>query len=322
MNSLGRIFRVSIFGESHGPCIGMVIDGVPPGIEFSEADMLQDLARRKPSLPGTTARHEADAPRILSGVYHGRTTGAPLACVIENSDARGADYSKLAEHPRPSHGDFASRIKYRASNDTRGGGHLSGRLTAPLVAAGALAKKIITPAFIRAVILDEESVRRRAEEAALARDSVGAILEVRVGEMPAGLGEPWFDSVESLLAHALFSVPGIKGIEFGAGFAAAAMTGSKYNDKLLDKSGKTASNNDGGITGGISNGNELVFRVAAKPTPSIGLEQETYSFGEGKVTPLVIQGRHDACFALRLPPVLEAVSAIVLADLALFEKTL
>lgn len=320
MNSFGSMFRVSLFGESHSTNMGIVVDGVPPGIPFSETLILPELERRKPGLPGTTARTEQDKPVIISGLHNGRTTGAPLAIIIKNTNTDSSSYNNITAHPRPSHSDFSSRIKYNGWNDPRGGGYHSGRLTALLVCAGALAKTIIAPITVQASIQNEHDVREQAAQAAQTGDSIGAVLEVTITHVPAGLGEPWFNSAESLLAHAIFSIPGIKAIGFGAGFRAASMRGSNYNDRILDASGKTASNNDGGITGGITNGNPIQFRVAAKPTPSIGIAQETYSFAEDKPAPLTMQGRHDACFALRLPPVLEAVSALVMADLMLLRR--
>ncbi|HOT60111.1 MAG TPA: chorismate synthase [Spirochaetia bacterium] len=320
MNSFGKFLRIMIFGESHGPVIGVTIDGVPPGIAFSPEHMQADLDRRRGGKPGTTHRSEPDKPRIISGIYQEKTTGAPLTIIIENTDQDSSHYKNISNHPRPSHSDFAARIKYNNCNDPRGGGHLSGRLTAPLVCAGSLAKLVIAPITVTACILDEAIVRQKALTGAAQGDSVGAMLEVVIKGVQPGLGEPWFDSLESLLAHAVFSIPGIKGIEFGAGFLAASMHGSEYNDRILDATGKTATNHDGGITGGISNGNDIVFRVAVKPTPSIGVPQETYSFDHNEPRLLSIEGRHDACFALRLPPVLEAVSALVLADLIIAQN--
>ena len=321
MNSFGKFFRVMLFGESHGPLIGVTIDGVPPGITFTLENMQPDLNRRRGGKPGTTQRRETDKPTIVSGIYQNKTTGAPLTIIIGNTNQKSFHYKNIINHPRPGHSDFAAGIKYNNCNDQRGGGHLSGRLTAPLVCAGALAKLIIAPITISACIIDETNVRKKAVIAEKEGDSIGAVLEVTITGIKPGLGEPWFDSLESLLAHAVFSIPGIKGIEFGAGFSSAAMRGSEYNDRILDASGKTATNHDGGITGGISNGNDIVFRVAAKPTPSIGLPQETYSSEHGEIRTLTIEGRHDACFALRLNPVLEAVSALVLADLVIAHNT-
>lgn len=320
MNSFGKFFRVTLFGESHGPAIGVTIDGVPPGIPFTSEIMQIDLNRRRGGEPGTTQRIEPDKPKIISGTYQEKTTGAPLTILIENTAHTSSHYSNIIDHPRPSHSDFAAKIKFNNNNDPRGGGHLSGRLTAPLVCAGSLAKLIIAPITLSVCIVDETHVRKKALTAQKQGDSVGAILEVTIRGVQPGLGEPWFDSLESLVAHAVFSIPGIKGIEFGSGFSSASMLGSEYNDRILDASGKTASNHDGGVTGGISNGNDIVFRVAAKPTPSISLPQETFSFEHNAPRTLTIHGRHDACFALRLPPVLEAISAIVLADLFLAQR--
>lgn len=318
MNSFGRIFRVTIFGESHGPSVGVSIDGCPAGIPLSAEDLLGDLARRKGGGSGTTARVEADTPTITSGHFEGRTTGAPITISFQNSDVRSGDYEEFRDKPRPGHADMAARIKYGGFNDYRGGGHSSGRLTVGLTAAGAIAKKIIEPVSTSAAIVSNDT-EKAASAAAGEGDSVGGIIECRCKSVPAGLGEPFFDSAESMIAHIAFAIPAIKGIEFGVGFKAAAMRGSEYNDPITDSQGHTSTNNTGGISGGITNGNEIVFRVAVRPTASIAKEQETVDLKTGKMTKISVGGRHDACIALRAPVVVEAVAAIALADLMLTE---
>lgn len=323
MNSFGRVFRISLFGESHGPGVGVVIDGCPPGLALDTADFAADLARRRGGRPGTTARAEADTPEFLGGLYQGRCSGAPLTVFLRHHDVDSSDYERRAAVPRPGHADWTGWVKYRGCNDPRGGGHFSGRLTAALVAAGVVAKKIIAPAEVRAEILEIHGSRdftAAIEAAQRDGDSVGGIVECRVNGLPAGLGEPFFDTLESQLAHIVLAVPGIKGIEFGAGFAAARMLGSECNDVILDASGRTATNHSGGCNGGIGNGNELVFRAAARPTPSIARVQRSIDLADGRPCDTQIGGRHDACFALRLPPVLEAAAAVVLADFLLLEN--
>lgn len=319
MNNFGRIFRLSIFGESHGNCVGIVIDGCPPGIALNEADFEPDLARRRSGAKGTTPRREPDKPQIFSGVFQGHTTGAPLGIWFENTNTRSKDY-KFRNKPRPGHADFTAMKKYNNFHDFRGGGHFSGRLTLALVAAGVIAKKIAAPIEISATLTQaggSEQIERAIEKALAAHDSIGGIVECRAKGIPVGLGEPFFDSVESLISHAVFAIPAIKGIEFGAGFGAAQMNGSQHNDAFISPQGKTQTNHAGGINGGISNGNELVFRVAVKPTSSIGKAQKTINLETETMDTLKIGGRHDACIALRVPVVVEAVTAIVLADLKL-----
>jgi chorismate synthase len=323
MNSFGRLFRVSIFGESHGACTGVCIDGCPPGILLAEADFETDLKRRKSGGKGTTARTEADQPKIMSGVYNGCTTGAPLTILFGNTDTRSGDYSFFSEIPRPGHADFVSGIKYRGFADLRGSGHFSGRITVGLVAAGVVAKKIIFPVTVKAEITEINGNTDWEEvigQCIMEEDSVGGIVECVAENIPAGLGEPFFDSVESVISHIVFAIPAIKGIEFGAGFAASRMKGSEHNDALTDAGGKTKTNHAGGINGGITNANPLIFRVAVKPTSSIGKSQKTINVKTGKLTSLKVSGRHDACIALRVPPVLEAAAAIALADLLMIGK--
>lgn len=321
MNAFGRIFRVTIFGESHGPAVGCVIDGCPAGMDLSEEDFIQDLDRRKGGQQkGTTPRKEEDRPRFLSGLFNGKTTGAPLTMLFENANTRSSDYDKIRAIPRPGHADFVAHQKFRGFEDYRGGGHFSGRLTVCLVAAGVVAKKILAGLSIEARILeiggiaDQDAGLQRAIDA---KDSVGGIVECRVQGIPAGWGEPFFDSAESLISHAVFSIPAVKGIEFGAGFAATRMLGSEHNDAIVDSKGTTCTNHAGGIVGGITNGNELVFRIAVKPTSSTPREQASWNRETDQVETFSVKGRHDLCIALRVPPVLEAVTAIVLTDLML-----
>ena len=310
---------MSVFGESHGRQIGAVLDGVPGGMALSEADFASDLARRASGTPGTTPRKEDDLPRILSGVYEGHTTGAPLCIVFDNVDTRPQDYADTGALPRPGHADYVASVKWDGANDPRGGGHFSGRLTAPIVAAGTVARKILGGMKFSAELVelggspDKSIWDSLLHDAAAAGDSLGGIVECTVGNVPIGLGEPFWDSVESLMAHAMFSIPGIRGVEFGDGFRAAAMKGSEHNDPFGPEG--PVKNGAGGVNGGITNGAPLKFRVAVKPTSSISRPQKTWNFAEEKWDTLEVKGRHDVCFALRVPPVVEAMAAIVLADL-------
>lgn len=318
MNSIGTIFRVSIFGESHGPVVGVTIDGCPPGIELTTEDFMPDIRRRQPGRPGTTPRIEKDEPKILSGYYNGHTTGAPLTIVFENQNTQSGDYVHLTRQPRPGHADWVAMMRYGGFHDPRGGGHFSGRLTLALVAAGVIAKKVVPTLRIEAILTEAGGTTDIDQALKLAEDendSIGGIVECRVNGLPVGLGEPFFNSVESMLAHAVFSIPAIKGIEFGSGFGAARMRGSEHNDRILSADGHTATNHAGGINGGLTNGNELIFRIAVKPTSSIQRPQQTLNMESGQVSELIIGGRHDRCIALRVPVVLESVTAMVLADL-------
>ncbi|MCK9424314.1 MAG: chorismate synthase [Bacteroidales bacterium] len=324
MNSFGKIFRVSIFGESHGNELGIVIDGCPPGIYFTEEDLYLDLTRRKSGIKGTTSRQESDEPKIISGIYEGYTTGAPIAIIFENNNTNSSDYSLFREVPRPGHADFVAMKKWKNFNDHRGGGHFSGRLTLGLVSAGVLAKKIITPMKVAARLLEaggNSDIKNAIDEAVVENDSIGGIVKCVTTSMPIGLGEPFFDSIESLLSHIVFSVPAIKGIEFGSGFKAAKMTGYEHNDKYISVDGITKTNNSGGVNGGISNGNDLVYRVAIKPTSSIPKRQHTMNMQTSQIVDLDIKGRHDLCVALRIPPIIESVTAIVLADLKMIYQS-
>ena len=324
MNSWGDRFRLSIWGESHGQQVGVSIDGVPAGIALSEEDFTADLERRRAGAAGTTPRKESDTPHIVSGVYNGFTTGSPLTIEFFNENTRSGDYRNLTTHPRPSHADWVAQHKWGGYNDPRGGGHFSGRITLGMVAAGVVAKKILGEEvkFSTDIIeiggcRDKEQWEAIISDAQQSQDSVGGVVECRVQGVKAGLGEPFFDSVESLAAHLLFSVPAVKGVEFGAGFEAARMRGSEHNDPIISADGTTATNHAGGIVGGITNGNEIVARVAVKPTASIAQPQQTLNLESGKVEELVIKGRHDVCITLRAAVVAEAALAIALADLKL-----
>lgn len=337
MNTIGRKFRVSIFGESHGELIGVVLDGVPAGLELSEQDFEQDILRRKSGARGTTPRIEADRPMIVSGVFEGHTTGAPLTITFKNTNTHSSDYELFAAMPRPGHADLTAALKWDDCQDPRGGGHFSGRLTLPVVAAGVVAKKMLADATmlddapvtaVQAYIVElggiasadsaslemTEQWQAAIDQAIKEGDSLGAIIECTVPYIDPGYGEPFWDSVESLLAHAVFAIPGVRGIEFGDGFQAARMKGSEHNDPIGEE-GRPTKNGAGGANGGITNGAPLTFRVAFKPTSSIRKAQQTFNFMTGEMDTLEVPGRHDVCFALRAPVVVEAMTAIVLADL-------
>ncbi len=324
MNSFGRIFRVNIFGESHGESAGINIDGVPAGLPLSVADFLEDIERRKGGTQkGTTPRKEDDLPIFKSGVFNGKTTGAPITILFENNNTRSGDYEKQRAVPRPGHADFVAHEKFGGHEDFRGGGHFSGRLTVCLVAAGVIAKKLLSQIQVRATILEiggEADLEKGLQKAIDAKDAVGGIVECRVNGLPIGLGEPFFDSVESLISHAVFAIPAVRGIEFGTGFAAAKMFAVDHNDPIADIKGTTTTNHAGGVVGGITNGNELVFRIAVKPTSSTPKEQQSLNWETGKVESFTVKGRHDLCIALRVPVVLEAVTAMVLTDLLFLEQ--
>ena len=324
MNTFGRIFRVHIFGESHGESVGIVIDGVPAGLPITEDDLLPDLERRKGGKQkGTTPRQEADYPFFKSGIFNGKATGAPITILFENNNTRSGDYEKQRSFPRPGHADFVAHEKFGGNEDFRGGGHFSARLTTGLVAAGAIAKKLIQGVTITAEVTEiggEKDLEKGLQNAIDAKDSVGGLLECRVNGLPIGLGEPFFDSVESHLAHIMFAIPAVKGVEFGAGFAAAKMFGSQHNDAIENMQGKTTTNYAGGIVGGITNSNELVFRLAIKPTASTPKQQTSLNWETGKMEDFSIKGRHDLCVALRAPVIVEAATAIALADLMMLEQ--
>lgn len=356
-STFGNALKISIFGESHGASIGVVLDGFPAGVTYDEAFVLREMERRAPGRnKQSTARREADTPRILSGIYNGKTTGTPICAVIENTNTRSQDYQALLVQPRPGHADYTGQVRYHGFNDPRGGGHFSGRLTAPLVFAGALCKlylktrgvtlgaHIQSIAQIQDTAFDDVAVSAqeldalrlqeypvlnpRARDAMLSAiedarmdcDSVGGVIECAAVGLPAGLGSPMFGSVESKLSAMLFSVPAVKGVEFGVGFGFAEYRGSHANDPMyLDESGtvRTETNNNGGVLGGISSGMPIVFRTVIKPTPSIAKRQNTLNVQTGQVEPLEIHGRHDPCIVTRAAPVIEAAAAVALTDLYL-----
>lgn len=341
MNSFGRIFHVSIFGESHGECVGITIDGCPAGLSLSPEDLAADLERRKGGKQkGTTPRQEEDLPIFKSGLFNGKTTGFPITILFENKNIRSEDYTKQRSIPRPGHADWVAHQKFGGNEDYRGGGHFSARLTAGIVAAGSIAKKLMrnyltspqTPlqsredlnhVSIHAEVVEiggEKDLEKGLQKAIDAKDSVGGIIECRVNGLPVGLGEPWFDSVESVLAHLVFAIPAVRGVEFGTGFAAARMFGSEHNDAIMEMDGRTRTNHAGGVVGGITNGNELVFRLAIKPTSSTPREQESLNWDTEQVEKFSIKGRHDLCVALRAPVIVEAVTALVLCDFMMLEQ--
>ncbi len=349
-NSYGELLKITTFGESHGPAIGVVIDGVPPKLPLTEKDIQVELDRRRPGQSAiTTQRREKDKAVILSGVINGKTTGTPLAIFVANQDQRSKDYSKIKNLFRPGHADFTYMQKY-GIRDYRGGGRSSGRETACRVAAGAVAKKILEKAKIRVygytlavddiyaqtITLSEieknpvrspdkkaaKLMMERIKEVRDAGDSVGGIVEILVKNCPAGLGDPVFDKLSARLAHGLFSIATIKGLEFGAGFAAASMKASEHNDPFVVKSGKirAATNLAGGMLGGISSGEEIVMRMAVKPPSSIALKQNTVTAAKKKAT-IKVEGRHDPCLCPRIVPVAEAMVALTLADCWLVQRS-
>lgn len=353
-SDFGKKVKITIFGQSHSEAIGVVIDGLPVGEEIDMAEVQKFMARRAPGQNAwSTPRKEADLPRVISGLFAGKTCGAPLCAVIENTNTRSKDYDKLKDLPRPGHADFTAWVKYDGCNDHRGGGHFSGRMTAPLCFAGAVCKQILERKGIYvgahilsikgvkdrpfdAVEIDGETMQAVAAKAfpvqddkageemqaaiAAARakgDSVGGIVECAVTGLPVGVGEPMFDGLESVLAQAVFAIPAVKGVEFGAGFAVAELFGSENNDAFIYEDGtvKTKTNHHGGSLGGISSGMPLVFRVAFKPTPSISMEQATISISKRENDKLAVTGRHDPCIVPRAVPVVEAAAAVAVLDL-------
>jgi len=352
--SFGQHFKLTIFGESHGSAIGMVIDGIPAGTPIDEAAIARDLARRAPGTdPTATSRKEPDKVKIVSGLFEGRATGTPLCGLIENTNTRSGDYAQLRAKMRPGHADYAGHVKYAGYNDPRGGGHFSGRITAPLVFAGAIARQLLAAkgiavgAHIAAIggvtdtpfdpvgisadtllalnqsrfpLLDpaqEAPMREAVSQAKANLDSVGGVIECAAIHVPAGVGSPFFGSVESVTSQLLFSVPAVKAVEFGDGMALSAMTGSQANDPMVWRSGRVAcmSNHNGGVTGGITNGMPIVLRAAIKPTPSIAKTQQTVDLTTGEDTTLSIVGRHDPCIVPRAVVVIESALAIALCEL-------
>ncbi len=349
-NTFGASVAITLFGESHGEAIGAVLDGLAPGIPVDEEKIREQMLKRQGPAALGTARREPDAVRIISGVLDGKTTGTPITLLIENTNTRSGDYAALSVLPRPGHADYTALCKYHGFADARGGGHFSGRLTAPLVAAGAIAASALRGLGIRIGthvaacagisdrpfsdieadiaylekaelgILDEKK-REEIKAAILAAradgDSVGGILETAVLGLPAGVGEPWFDTVEGVISHILFSIPAVKGVEFGDGFALAAMRGSEANDPYRMENGRvvTGTNRAGGILGGITNGMPLLVRAAVKPTPSIYKEQKTVDLTRGEDATLTVAGRHDPCIVHRARVVADSVIALALCDL-------
>jgi len=324
MNKFGTLFSVQIFGESHGACVGVTIDGCPAGLSLIAADFTEDMERRKGGKQkGTTPRQEDDIPIFKTGLFNDMTTGAPLMMLFENNNTRSGDYEKQRAVPRPGHADFTAHHKFGGFEDYRGGGHFSGRLTAALVGAGVVAKKILNGMEVKATIKSiggETDLDKGLQNAINNKDSVGGIVECVVTGLPIGLGEHFFNSVESLISHAVFAIPAIRGIEFGTGFTAANMFGIEHNDAIIDATGKTKTNNAGGVVGGYTNGNDLVFRIAVKPTSSTPKEQITLNWETNEQENFSVKGRHDLCIALRVPVVLEAVTAMVLADLMMIDQ--
>jgi len=307
--------KISVFGQSHSPAIGVSIDGLPAGIRLDMDELRGFIGRRSPGRSElTTARIESDEPEILSGLADGVTCGAPLAIIIRNTDARSGDYREIRDIPRPSHADYTAHVKFGGFQDVAGGGHFSGRLTAPLCAAGGICLQILRGlgVTVGASIVQIGDILGAKEKG----DSVGGIIECTATGLPAGLGDPMFDGIENRIAGIVFGIPGVKGIEFGSGFAGAALMGSENNDSFYmdGETVKTRTNNSGGILGGITNGMPVVFRVAIKPTPSIGMEQESVSLSRGENAVLQVKGRHDPCIVPRAVPCVEAAAAIALYD--------
>ena len=323
MNVFGKIFRISIFGESHGNLIGITLDGCPAGIDINPEEFNTDLSRRKSGKIGTTPRKELDHPEFVSGIYQNRTTGAPITILFKNQNTQSKDYKDFLQKPRPGHADFTAHHKFGGFNDHRGSGHFSGRVTLGLVAAGVIAKKVIFPVFVNARLTEAggmQDIDQAIQYALQNNDTIGGLIDCKVENVPVGLGEPFFDSVESLISHGIFSIPAIRGIEFGTGFQAAEMLGSEHNDSIITKEGKTETNHAGGINGGITNGNDILFRVAVKPPSSTPKKQQTLNLETNQMEDLEVKGRHDACIALRMPVIVEAITAVVLADLMLLEQ--
>ena len=353
-SAIGTKFKTTVFGESHGPAIGAVIDAPPAGYEIDFDEITVQMERRAPGKdPTATARKEADAPEFLSGLLNGVTTGAPLALIIRNGDHRSNNYDNIAARPRPSHADYAASVRFSGYNDVRGGGNFSGRLTAPLTAAGSIARQILKkhgitvgghvsfigntadepfdPVNVDSQLLDtlnkqyfstvsEEARQKMTDEITEAKksgDSIGGELEIAVTGLPAGIGSPTVRGVENKISEAVFAVPAVKGIEFGFGFGFSSALGSEVNDEMYfdGNTVKCKTNNSGGITGGISNGMPLIFRVAIKPTPSIAKQQNTVNLETNKDDTLIIEGRHDPCIVPRALPAVEAAVALALVDL-------
>ena len=327
MNGFGKLFKVNIYGESHNTSVGVLIDGIPAGISLDVSDFTADLLARKPHKVSQTSRVESDEPIIESGLFNGYTTGTPMLIRFLNNNTQSKDYSNLVSQPRPGHADFVMNKKYNGYNDYRGGGHTSGRLTTGIVAAGVIAKKITNLVFESELVKlgnlsdmskKEEYLNTIVED----KDSVGGIVRITVKNVPIGLGEPYFYSVESAISQILYSIGAVKGVSFGVGFDGCALLGSQFNDPIIDATGKTLTNNNGGVNGGVSNGNDIVINVFVKPTASIYKQQQTFNFSTDQVEPLEIKGRHDSAIVERAMIVLENAVAIALCDLFLLKKAL
>lgn len=314
-----------MFGESHGPAVGILIDGCPPGIPVNEEIISKDIDRRRSGARGTTPRKEYDMPEIISGVYKGMSTGAPVMIMTRNTNTRSSDYNIFSDIPRPGHADMVAAQKYKGYADSRGGGHFSGRLTWGMVVAGSVARQLIEPAVVSARLMSaggNTDIASEVDKAVKEGDSVGGLIECIAEGIPAGLGEPPYYSVESAISQIVLSIPAVKGIEFGSGFRAAAMRGSEHNDPIISGEGRTSGNNAGGVNGGITNGNDIIIRVAVKPASSISLEQKSYNRKKKEMDILKIEGRHDACIALRIPVIIESAVALALADLTLVNRAI
>lgn len=329
--TLGNKFKITVFGESHGKCVGVVVDGCPPGQEINTTIIQEELDRRKPGHDNLTSqRKESDRVEILSGILNEKSTGAPIMMLVRNEDVDSIAYEEIKNKPRPGHADLTARIKYNGCNDHRGGGVFSGRMTAAFVMSGAIAKQILATLNIKimAHIIQignvkgadlNENMKREIINAKEDGDSIGGLIECTITGVSAGIGEPMFDSIESVISHAIFSIPAVKGIEFGSGFKCVSMKGSEHNDPIILKNGKiaTETNNAGGILGGITNGMPIIFRVAIKPTPSIMKLQHTVDLEKMEECEIKINGRHDPCIAIRAISVVESMAAISLVDLML-----
>ena len=327
MNEFGKLFKVNIYGESHNTSVGVLIDGIPAGISLDSSDFSHDLLARKPHKVSQTARVEADEPIIESGLFNGYTTGTPMLIRFPNNNTLSKDYSNLVSQPRPGHADFVMNKKYHGYNDYRGGGHTSGRLTVGIVAAGVIAKKITNFKFETELVklgtlTDMSKKEEYLDEIVANKDSVGGVVRITVKDVPVGLGEPYFYSLESAVSQILYSIGAVKGVSFGVGFDGCDLLGSTYNDPIVDEKGKTLTNNNGGVNGGVSNGNDIVINVFVKPTPSIYKEQQTFNFSTGQVESLEIKGRHDNAIVERAMIVLENAVSIALCDLFLLSKAL
>lgn len=323
-NSFGKLFRFTIFGQSHAPAIGVCIEGLPSGLKLDMEKLSAFLARRAPGGKYSTSRKEADAPEFIAGLVDGCTCGAPVTAIIRNTNTRSSDYEYMRFIPRPGHADYTAMVKYGETRDYSGGGQFSGRLTAPLCIAGGIAKQLLeergisVSAKIKSIggETDEEKMYELIDKVREEGDSVGGIIQCCITGMPVGVGEPMFDGLENRIAQAVFGIPAVKGIEFGAGFEAANMRGSQCNDPFKPENGKvvTEGNNHGGILGGISSGMPIEFRVAFKPTPSIAKQQRSVDMQSGKETTLEIKGRHDPCIVPRAVPCVEAAAAAAVYD--------